>query len=517
MQTPDGWQQGIWYTASEYPHFGGFVINQIGRHGGRIARIGFADMTNGPNTLYDNLLMAWAHQQGMASNLLMIRRTIVGRHYILTLRIPRLISPRPSGGTADWVEPTDVTIDLKKPLVDQYRELFLGGDEYSKIIPASNRVAFLNETENDGFYVDHAQLHIFLTTPGPSQNSLRTQAEYVSINLFEMFEILDGLTGNFDYQHKNYIDNLFAHRVPIDLNEHDFAIASVNGSQVVFRSALTAFVSGPKGGKTALPPRLKTSTPVPPTSIPQPTTLVPIPTVYPRPTPVGSARTPKRTCALDRSYRVAEPLAQTLSDWIGGKIQIADDDLFPSLDFNGPAKLGLYSLEESKGQPVSGGDYQGIVLGTQVVDSHLLVFLGFEDVVCQHYFIPFNAGPTGAAQSGELQGVAWVTKNGSNGSASEHISVPEAQNRLAAIALRPIESHLKADATAAPRDGTIAKQLNVAKQVLDFMDRASSFQPSSTLAKPVIVNETPNAFDPTLLPYLDGVTTLTAGSTSARQ
>jgi hypothetical protein len=86
-------------------------------------------------------------------------------------------------------------------------------------------------------------------------------------------------------------------------------------------------------------------------------------------------------------------LEQSLDNWVSGETVLNDEDYF---QLNGkPYPLGIMGDEKKDlGDPSTHGSqgYDGRLLGDEVVDGHLIVYLGFEDQDHHRFYAPFDFG-----------------------------------------------------------------------------------------------------------------------------
>jgi hypothetical protein len=130
--------------------------------------------------------------------------------------------------------------------------------------------------------------------------------------------------------------------------------------------------------KTALPTPIIEATPTPETT----TTTEPTPYLPAYSMPPESSQKPETTT-----------LEQRLNDWVNGKITVAKDNRFTS----GKTPLILNFLDGNLGvlnsnRDLKYADYQGYLLGDEVVDNHLIAYFGLEDIKNNKFFIPVNYG-----------------------------------------------------------------------------------------------------------------------------
>lgn len=84
------------------------------------------------------------------------------------------------------------------------------------------------------------------------------------------------------------------------------------------------------------------------------------------------------------------PLEENLERWLSGERVVRDEERFVS--DGEPFRLG-YLSETLPGQDNLSEAYVGVVLGNEVVDNHLIVYVGFEDVGGGRFYVPFSFGP----------------------------------------------------------------------------------------------------------------------------
>ena len=133
-------------------------------------------------------------------------------------------------------------------------------------------------------------------------------------------------------------------------------------------------------------------------------TPTPTPTATPTPTPTATPVTslpPITRCAGATPRWRREPLSRTLRDWVAGRLRIPTSWRFTAPYLS--ASTGLVTLPEPLGyfashpnDPTQPGQdsarYHAVLLGQEIVDRHLIVFLGFEDVDCNQFFVPITSG-----------------------------------------------------------------------------------------------------------------------------
>jgi hypothetical protein len=250
--------------------------------------------------------------------------------------------------------------------------------------------------------------------------------------------------------------------------------------------------------------------------------------VVPHPTPNVVAdpllRDASRDCSVRKSFTKHESLSRRLKDWLGGAIQIADTGLFTT-PTGKAAKVGLLYLGVYPGSATpSAAGYQGIILGSKVVDGHLIVLVGFEDVACKHFYVPFNGGLIDG--SGPL--LYFFHRPGKNFGIDrtndflERLPIAVAQSRLPGLVFHPVfvtsyldTSHYDVSTLSAEEGQAIAmadKQLDIARLVSSYLDRTSYFRPSKGLSRFSLVNTVPTSVDEAALPYMRDLTVISSGS-----
>jgi hypothetical protein len=82
------------------------------------------------------------------------------------------------------------------------------------------------------------------------------------------------------------------------------------------------------------------------------------------------------------------PLQENLANWLNGQTVIAETEIFDNGSRTRKFNIFDPALPLTDGSP----QFYGILLGTDVINGQLLIFLGFEDVNSRRYYLPFNLG-----------------------------------------------------------------------------------------------------------------------------
>ena len=156
----------------------------------------------------------------------------------------------------------------------------------------------------------------------------------------------------------------------------------------------------PKVEITAAPTPRATAAPTPADTpeITAPPTKAPVKnTPAPKtPPPASASEDPRRTPAPEASSE----LDTTLVDWVSGKLKIKNSQRFIAYEGSGPGAiteyqaLGIADSKLGSYPPGEGPQFAGVILGEEVVDNHLVFYIGGEDLKGGHYFFPMTVGST---------------------------------------------------------------------------------------------------------------------------
>ena len=138
-----------------------------------------------------------------------------------------------------------------------------------------------------------------------------------------------------------------------------------------------------------------------PGETPKPTETITMPSVTPgqslevtipsspSPTPGSTIPTESFAPSTPAPTETASALEQTLTNWIDGKIKVPKAKMFLLPD----GEKARLNVIDSQPQPTEWYPrFQGYFLGTQVVDNHLIAYMGSQDGKGQNYFVPLNIG-----------------------------------------------------------------------------------------------------------------------------
>lgn len=81
-------------------------------------------------------------------------------------------------------------------------------------------------------------------------------------------------------------------------------------------------------------------------------------------------------------------LQENLTNWLSGQTVIAETEVFDNGRRSRKFNIFDPAIRLSSGMP----QYYGVLLGSDVIDEQLFIFLGFEDVNSKRYYLPFNLG-----------------------------------------------------------------------------------------------------------------------------
>jgi hypothetical protein len=124
-----------------------------------------------------------------------------------------------------------------------------------------------------------------------------------------------------------------------------------------------------------------------PTRSPEPTET---PTPTPSPTPTDGFQTLKPDYTPPPPEAIKSKLEKNLDAWTSGQLKISKDKLFTNIE-NKKAPLNVAVVEHfENGDPVI--TYQGVFLGSESVDGHLIAYIGHKDKMGENYFVPLNLG-----------------------------------------------------------------------------------------------------------------------------
>ena len=114
-------------------------------------------------------------------------------------------------------------------------------------------------------------------------------------------------------------------------------------------------------------------------------------TIPPSPSPTPESTIPTESFAPSTPAPIesASALEQTLTDWVDGKIKVPKAKMFLLPD----GEKARLNVIDSQPQPSEWyPTFQGYFLGTQVVDNHLIAYIGSQDGKGNNYFVPLNIG-----------------------------------------------------------------------------------------------------------------------------
>jgi hypothetical protein len=97
-------------------------------------------------------------------------------------------------------------------------------------------------------------------------------------------------------------------------------------------------------------------------------------------------------------------LNANLTAWLSGETVIPESDIFD----NGSRSHKFNMFDPAQNYDSRFSQYYGVLLGTQVIDEQLFIFMGFEDVNAKRYYLPFNLGKTSDSRN---CGITAVTSN----------------------------------------------------------------------------------------------------------
>lgn len=116
---------------------------------------------------------------------------------------------------------------------------------------------------------------------------------------------------------------------------------------------------------------------------------VTLPPETPSPTPETTIPTESFAPATLAPTEKLSVFKQKLEDWVDGKIKVPD-----SKKFTIHGKPAILNIIDNKPQPFETWypTYQGYYLGSQIIDNHLIAYIGQQDGTGNNYFVPLNIG-----------------------------------------------------------------------------------------------------------------------------
>jgi len=164
-------------------------------------------------------------------------------------------------------------------------------------------------------------------------------------------------------------------------------IAAFGASQLNKNEGTNPELTPPAGGIVE-----PSASPTPTLPKPGETIVIPTPTATPteKPTPTPDATIPTESYApatLAPTENLSE-FQQKLENWVNGKIKVPDSKKFTI--HGKPAGLNIIDSQPQPGVWYPG--YQSYFLGTQIVDNHLIAYMGSQDKAGNNYYIPLNIG-----------------------------------------------------------------------------------------------------------------------------
>lgn len=199
--------------------------------------------------------------------------------------------------------------------------------------------------------------------------------------------------------------------------------------------------------------------------------------------------------------KVVVNLEQSLSDWISGKTVLLDETRFTEYGKPYPLKI-LGNVEPDYNDAVA---CHSLILGYKILDNHLLVFLGFEDINKNRFYVPFSLGPLSDQKSFFLDILQAGRIEGVNNLSAEKLSTNEMLQRLPTLIGWTIKTfvythefsstgHMPAEIVEEER-----LQTQSAKNLARFLYQTTLLS-IYDITQPSLINSNPTMFDASAIP-----------------